>query len=167
MLVPLGLDQAVQALSREEGFNQDNARELAGQLLLRLQEMLTRERKTYRVEACLDSPVWPREEALGESGLTSRFFPFQVESTGKILEPLFRQQLRTMGSLHTRAGGGTTHLLFPPEEAHSPEEIVSLLQFVWKHTRILRLRLERRTGLPRQPGLPWEEMGSQPENDPG
>jgi hypothetical protein len=141
LVVPVGLEGAVQGLLGRTLCAGEAALEFGRAILRRLKEILRAEGRTSALETCLDSPVWETETAgmAGAAGVTC------CDETAAV-----RAQLHAIGELHAAAEGGTGVAFLPAEPLPSPEEVADWLHWAWEETTVVRLRLGHALPSPRQ-----------------
>ena len=83
--------------------------------------------------------------------------PLGPIASGRTALAEIKQQLRTRAPLDAVADLGSQTLLLSAENSPTPEELGSLLRYVWQHTDLVRLRFRRAATLPQQLTAPWEE----------
>jgi hypothetical protein len=141
VIVPVGLEATVAALLGRGLCAGMPSLDLGRQIILRLRDVVQRDGQAYRLDVCLDSAV---DCFLGEAsregpptlaevaGLT----PWDASATAK-------SQLRTAGSFHAAAGGGSMAVLAPAGLPLTAEAVVELLRYAWQQTDVVRLRFLR------------------------
>jgi hypothetical protein len=140
VVVPVGLEAAVQTLAGRGLGAGGPGLELAREIVLRFRDVLQRDGQACRLEACLDSAaeftIHDRADAAAPAlasvaGLT----PWDASAP-------IKGQLRAAGALHGTAGGGSMALL-TPDRPPSAEDLVALLRYAWQQTDVVRLILPR------------------------
>jgi hypothetical protein len=145
--VPVGLDQAVAALTGQGVCAGDAALGLARQTVRRLREVLRQDGLARNLETCLDGPPGP---ALAGDGDRLGLTPWDGAAPP-------REQLRAAGELHAAAGAGTAVLHLPPGPTPGPEQLADWLRWAWGRTDVVRLRVVRGPGQAQQLTVPWPE----------
>jgi hypothetical protein len=134
VVVPVGLEAAVAALLGRGLCADPSSLDLGRQVLLRLRDVLQRDGQVYRLDACLD--------------VTDDFLPTPWDASA-----MAKSQLRTAGAFHTAAGGGSMAVLAPTDRPLTAETVVELLRYAWQQTDVVRLRVLRMPGPPREGSL--------------
>jgi hypothetical protein len=138
VLVPVGLEATVHALLDRGLCAGMSSLDLGRQIILRLREVAERDGQASRLDTCLDSAA---EFVLGDgsragaaalsevAGLT----PWDASATAK-------SQLRTAGSLHAAAGGGSMAVLVAADRPLTADAVVEWLRYAWQQTEAVRVR---------------------------
>jgi hypothetical protein len=132
MVAPIGLDQAVRALTGS-GINEGKANlDLARRMAQTLHDVLAQEGQRRLVDCVVD--------------ITESLFDGEGQSAS-------RQQLQAAGRLHLIAGSGTATVALGDDERVNVDQVVRLLEFTFRQTEISRLILKPRPTPERQPDL--------------
>lgn len=138
VIVPVGLGEAVRALTGRDAWGSAPGLDYARQVGLRLQEVLRQDGQTMRLETVVS---WRADDALA---------PEPVWPIAELRKPL-ADQLRAAAPLHALGELGDI-VVQPP--GVSVEEFAELLHAVWRQTEVVRLRVQR-TSPPPVPAL-WK-----------
>jgi hypothetical protein len=141
VLVPVGLEAAVHALLDRGLCAGMPSLDLGRQIILRLREVAQRDGQASRLETCLDSAA---EFVLGDRSRASApalrevagLTPWDASATAK-------SQVRTAGSLHAAAGGGSMAVLVAADRPLTADAVVEWLRYAWQQTDVVRVRLPR------------------------
>ena len=158
VVVPVGLDAVVQAISGRGLCAGGTSLEFGRQVIGRLRDVLSQDGRAYLLEAGLDS------------ALPQGFLADDAENAGGPIAPeravgltpsdemaSVKGQLRTAGLLHAAAEAGTAMVRLPGERSCTPEDLVGWLRYAWQQTEIVRVRFLRGTPAPRQLRAVWSE----------
>lgn len=148
LVVPVGLDQAVQTLLGRGLCSGGEALELGCEILQRLKDVLRQEGRVSALQTCLGSAAWGEESASDGSPALAAGITCWEEAA-----PV-RAQLRTIGELHTAAEGGTGTLFLPADPPPTADQVADWLRWAWNETMVLRLRLLRSLPTHRQLTFP-------------
>ena len=162
LVIPIGLEESVRRLTGCSLVEGNPGLELGRQVIERLREVLQQEGRRANLDSCIDGIPAVTTAAggaftLDPGGVDRENKPDAVLPLVAGLTPWApaappRSQLRVAGVLHAVAGGGTAALFLSQEMCQEPETVAQLLQFAWRQTEIVRLRLLP-AGRPRQAGL--------------
>ena len=141
-VIPVGLPAVVQRFAGQSITGKEGM-VLARQIVERLGECLTKAGRSLNLDAVLDSPWWMGAQT-GEGTMFSQ--PHLVGLTSAAFAGSAEEQLRAAGSLHQLAGGGTGTLLLPADLLGNIDRLVQILQFAWKKSAVVRVRLLGVTG---------------------
>jgi ATP cone domain-containing protein len=145
VVVPVGLDEAVQGLLGRALCTSEPALDLGRAILRRLKEFLQQEGRASALETCLDSPVWEGGHTGGEAAAASAAGITCWDEAAAV-----RAQLHAIGELHAAAEGGTGVVFLPAEPLPAAEEVADWLHWAWEETSVVRLRLRYALPSPRQ-----------------
>lgn len=175
VVVPVGLDHAVQTLLGHSFGSGGSAREFAQQVVHCLHSVLRKDAQASMLDTCVDSTLayqlapagqeWEQLDAGKQLWpISDGRWPTTREAAG--LTPwdpttTMKDQLLSAGLLHAAAGTGTAALLLTEERPISPDELVQLLRYAWQQTAVTRIRFLRKVPQPRQLTAPWEKSGEQ------
>jgi hypothetical protein len=147
VVAPVGLDDAVAALTGRSPSDGGAALEFARQAVQRLRDVLRQDGQACRLETCLDgSRLWAAGSRSGEGNDPVPAPP----GDGKA-------QLRTAGALHGAAEFGTAVVRLDPVRPPAAEQAADWLRWAWQHTDITRVCLVRPAATARQLTVPWPE----------
>ena len=127
LAVPLGLEEAMTALTGQRMCAVEETLALAGEVLRSLSDTLRAEGRAATLETCLDA--LPGRASAGPSCWDT--------------DAAIKAQLRALGLLHTAAGCGTGTAFIPNDPAPAPEHVASWLRWASTQTSITRLVLRR------------------------
>jgi hypothetical protein len=127
LVAPLGLDEALVALTGQNPCASEETLDLANSVLLRLRETLRDEGRASTLETCVDA--LPGRDVSGPTCWNA--------------DAPFKNQLRAIGSLHTAAGGGTGVAFLPPDPQPTAEQVAGWLRWAGTQTSVSRLFLRR------------------------
>ena len=132
LVVPIGLDAAVQTVLGRTLCSGGEALELGRAILRRLKEILRQEGRASALETCLDSPTagTDHQPLAAAPGVTCWDEAAAV-----------RAQLHTLGELHTAAEGGSGIVFLPADPLPAAEQVADWLARTWSETDVVRLRL--------------------------
>jgi hypothetical protein len=145
LVVPIGLEAAVQGLLGRALCAGEPALDLGRAILRRLKEVLQQEGRASALETCLDSPM-AEEEPFGDKAAAD----FAEGITCWDETAAVRAQLHAIGELHAAAEGGTGVVFLPAEPLPAAEEVADWLHWAWEETSVVRLRLRHALPSPRQ-----------------
>jgi hypothetical protein len=146
VVVPLGLEEAVQQVTSQPATAGSPGLELARHVLHSLNAAL-RQDQTRGLAAGLDDapPLSPLVDTA-------------PSTTGAIGTP--RQQLRAAGTLHTESEAGTAAVCLPADHRTTPEEVAHLLWYAWQQPGIVRVRFVRDVPVRHQLTAGWDIRSS-------
>jgi hypothetical protein len=132
VVVPLGLDEVVTQFTGWSLASGGSSLELAKKITTRLAEVLHQDGRGAQMDVCLDGPTTFTLEGEPIAGVTC------FDQTASL-----RSQLRACGALHAITGTGTLALYLPDDT--TAEQLVESLEWAWRHTDVVRVRLLRPT----------------------
>jgi hypothetical protein len=148
VVAPVGLDDAVAALTGRPPSDGGAALEFARQAVQRLRDVLRQDGQACRLETCLDgSRLWAAGARPDEGNDPA---PVLLPGDGKA-------QLRAAGALHGAADLGTAVGRLDPVRPPAAEQVADWLRWAWQHTDVTRVRLVRPAAAARQLTVPWPE----------
>jgi hypothetical protein len=119
-VVPLGLDDAVRRLTGESLTKSPLSLDFALKILQTLKDALHEAGRSINLDLRLDGP--------------------SLSAADGMLSP--QKQLEIAGKLHARAGAGTATLLLAEDADTNADSLLELLQWTWRSSGIVRLRLQ-------------------------
>jgi hypothetical protein len=145
----IGVAGLLQELFGGSNWEKDEAATFVAQMLRTLQETLDQEARSIHLTAWLDArPV--RTGILSEESIP------ELVATAP-----WKARLKRAGTFHAILGRGTVSLDVSGKAALETEDLLDLLAFAWKQTRICRLRLVHGTLTQRQMSAPWADPSSE------
>ncbi len=151
LIIPVGLEEAIRRLTGYGLVEDKPGLELGRQIFERLRNVLEEEGRRANLDSCIDGVPAVTSGAAGAflldpEGADRENRPEGVLTQIAGLTPWApsvppRTQLRVAGTLHAANGGGTAALFLPEEVCQQPEAVAELLQFAWRQTEVVRLRL--------------------------
>jgi hypothetical protein len=157
VVVPMGLEAAVQKLTGHNPAEDPASLEVARQAIQHLRSVLEKEGEAAGLDVCLDGPddILGEWEEMGLDGGNEYAICKEMEMSAFEWCATARRHLRAAGVLHQQAGGGTVVLALPPEAAARVDALADLLQYSWQQTAVAGLRLTRVAAARQQtfPGL--------------
>jgi hypothetical protein len=158
VIVPVGLDAVVHAVSGRGLCEGERGLELGRQIIARLKAVLQHDGESNHVRCCLDSAVQFGVHDASDD-ICMSLAPTGRENAAGLTawdaEADMRRQLQAAGVLHAVANGGTAAALVPRSKSLPVEDFADLLQYAWHHTEVVRLRLVRTGTQPRQMTATW------------
>jgi hypothetical protein len=140
VVTPEGLGEVVCVLAGGDLPSRGPALEFARRVLQRLRDVLRQDGLACRIATCLDAA------------------PGVAPVEGEAEPPAtVKQLLRTAGSLHAVAEGGTAQIILAAERPPSAEQIADWLRWAWHQTDVNRLRFLRAAPKQQQLIVPWPE----------
>ena len=129
-IVPLGLDDAVRAITGQRPSRSPLSLEFALQIATTLNDALQRAGRSINLDLRLDGAALP------DAGLAPKL---QLDSAGK---------------LHACAGAGSATLLLTEENEANLDKLIDLLRWTWEATAVVRLQLQSTASTLQQGELP-------------
>ena len=156
--MPVGLEAVAQILLGRGLCSGGSAPDFARQIVQRLQNVLQADGQACVLETCVDSNLeFPSDTRFADDS-GPEFLMREVPGlTAWDSAATAKSQLRAAGVMHAVAQAGTATVLLPEDDLPAPEEVVELLQYAWKQTEVVRLRLVRMVRGGRQAAVSWEK----------
>jgi hypothetical protein len=161
VVVPVGLDTAVQAFVGRGLCGGGTGLELAQQIVRRLRDVLREDAQAHLLETSIDSfpdvRLATSHSPEKEEGLPTSDFAAGLTCWDAGASP--QTQLRMAGPLHAAAGAGTATVLLTEEQLPTAEAVVQWLHSAWRQSDLVRVRFLRIVHPERQLTAPWETVG--------
>jgi hypothetical protein len=153
VVVPVGLEAVTRRLFGAALGADEAALDFAGQVVRRLDDVLTKDGQARRLDTCLDTLPASASGSFLLNGAVAGVTPWDASV------PL-KQQVKVAGKLHAPTGRGSVAVLLSEEQLLPLDEVIDLLRWTWRHTDITRLRFVRPDPRRRQLVAPWEKSAA-------